>query len=45
VSAFSSRELSSVIGKHSSELGRILGPNDDRRVIARPEDMVFLDED
>ncbi|MFW5826792.1 MAG: glutamate 5-kinase [Alkalispirochaeta sp.] len=45
VSAFSSRELSSVIGKHSSQLGGILGPNDERRVVARPEDMVFFDED
>lgn len=45
VSSFSSRELSSLIGKHSSEVARILGPSDDRRVIARPEDMVFLDED
>ncbi|HKK49683.1 MAG TPA: glutamate 5-kinase [Alkalispirochaeta sp.] len=45
VSAFSSGELNSVIGKHSSEVARILGPHDDRRVIARPEDMVFLDDD
>jgi glutamate 5-kinase len=45
VSVFSSRELSSLIGKHSSEVAQILGPSDDRRVIARPEDMVFLDDD
>ncbi|MFW5695762.1 MAG: glutamate 5-kinase [Alkalispirochaeta sp.] len=45
VSAFSSQELHAVIGKHSSEVAHILGSSDDRRVIARPEDMVFLDED
>ncbi|MEX2442650.1 MAG: glutamate 5-kinase [Alkalispirochaeta sp.] len=45
VSSFSSRELSLVIGKRSSEVAQILGPSDDRRVVARPEDMVFFDED
>ncbi len=45
VTSFSSRELGAVIGKHSSEVGAILGTGDERRVIARPEDMVFLDED
>lgn len=45
VSAFSSRELSALIGRHSSEVAGILGGQDDRRVIARPEDIVFLDAD
>lgn len=45
VSAFSSRELGQVIGRHSSEIAAVLGTDDERRVVARPEDMVFLDED
>ena len=45
VSAFSSRELSVVLGRHSSELPDILDRDSERRVIARPEDMVFLDDD
>jgi glutamate 5-kinase len=45
VSAFSSRELLALIGKHSSAIADVLGHDDDRRVIARPEDTVFLDED
>lgn len=45
VSAFSSRELGALIGRHSSEIAGILGGADERRVIARPEDTVFLDED
>ncbi len=43
VSGFSSAELTSLIGKHSSEIRAIVG--DGRKNIARPEDMVFLDED
>ncbi len=42
VSGFSSRELESLIGRHSSEIASIVGDN--RKAIARPEDMVFLDE-
>jgi glutamate 5-kinase len=45
VSSFSSRELSAVVGKHSSQLGDILGDGSERRVVARPEDMVFFGED
>lgn len=42
VSAFNSSELESIIGKHSSEIRTILG-RDRKDVIARPEDIVFLD--
>ena len=42
VTAFNSSELESIIGKHSSEIRTLLGP-DRKDVIARPEDMVFLD--
>jgi glutamate 5-kinase len=45
VSSFSSRELSAVIGRHSSAVSEALGTSTDRRVVARPEDMVFLDDD
>ncbi len=42
VSSFNSSELESIIGRHSSEIKGILGSGK-RDVIARPEDMVFLD--
>jgi len=42
VSSFSSRELEALIGKHSREIAAIVGDN--RKAIARPDDMVFLDE-
>lgn len=40
VSGISSRELATLIGKHSE-----LGGNRRRAIIARPEEMVFLDDD
>lgn len=43
VSAFSSRELGALVGKHSSEIRAVIG--DGRKIVARPEDMVFLDDD
>lgn len=43
VSGFNSRELEALIGKHSSEVPSIVG--DSRKLIARPEDMVFLEEE
>jgi glutamate 5-kinase len=42
VTNFSSAELKTLIGKHSSEIRRLLGPNR-RDVVATPEDIVFLD--
>lgn len=42
VTAFASRELQQLVGKRSPEVASILGDGDDRRVIARPEDIVFL---
>lgn len=45
VSAFDSRELAALAGKHSSEAGSILSSRKSRRIIARPEDMVFFDDD
>jgi glutamate 5-kinase len=42
VTAFNSSELESIMGKHSSEIPGILGSGR-KEVIARPEDMVFLD--
>lgn len=41
VSGFNSSELESLIGRHSSEVPGIVG--DSRKLIARPEDMVFLE--
>ena len=41
VIAFNSSELESIIGRHSSEIRPMLG-HDRKDVIARPEDMVFL---
>ncbi len=43
VSAFSSRELALLIGRHSSEIPSILGHDVDRRFIARPEEIVFFE--
>jgi glutamate 5-kinase len=43
VSSFNSTELESILGRHSSEIERILGGGH-KDVIARPEDMVFIDE-
>lgn len=42
VTNFNSRELEALIGKHSSEIAEITG--DRRKLVARPEDMVFLDD-
>lgn len=42
VSSFSSTELKSLIGLHSSEVKTVLGDN--RKIIARPESMVFLEK-
>ncbi|TVR68913.1 MAG: glutamate 5-kinase [Spirochaetaceae bacterium] len=44
VSAFDSRELAALAGKHSSEAGSILRSRTSRKIIARPEDMVFFDD-
>lgn len=43
ISNFSSEELHAVLGKRSEEIEGILGP-DASHVIARPEEMAFLDE-
>lgn len=45
VTAFNSRELTALAGKHSSEAARILTSGKGRKIIARPEDMVFFDEE
>lgn len=45
ITAFDSRELTALAGKHSSEAARILSSGKKRRTIARPEDMVFFDEE
>jgi glutamate 5-kinase len=42
VTNFSSAELKTLAGKHSSEIRKLLGP-DRRDVVATPEDIVFLD--
>ncbi len=42
VTNFSSAELRPLIGKHSTEIKKLLGPGH-RDVIATPEDIVFLD--
>ncbi|MCJ7730366.1 MAG: glutamate 5-kinase [Sedimentisphaerales bacterium] len=42
VTNFSSAELKSLIGRHSSEIRKLLGPAR-RDVVATPEDIVFLD--
>jgi glutamate 5-kinase len=43
VSAFSSSELQSIAGKHSSEIKSILGPGR-KDVIATPEDIVLIED-
>lgn len=43
VSDLSSQELSAMLGRHSSEAERILGTA--RKVVARPEKLVFLDDE
>lgn len=43
ISDLSSGELRAMLGRHSSEAERILG--DTRKVVARPEKLVFLDDD
>lgn len=45
VSAFSSSELAYLAGLHSTEIREKLPQEDSRRIIARPEEMVFLEED
>lgn len=45
VSAFASEELRILLGKHSSEIAEVLGTTDERTVVARPEDMVFFEEE
>jgi glutamate 5-kinase len=42
VSSFSSAELKQLVGKHSSQIRKILGP-DRRDVVAIPEDIVLMD--
>lgn len=42
VTSFSSSQLKQIVGKHSSEIAKILGPGH-RDVAAIPEDIVFLD--
>ena len=42
VTSFNNSELENILGRHSSEIAGILGRGK-RDVIARPEDMVFLD--
>ena len=42
VTNLSSSELKTLIGKHSSEIRKILGPKH-RDVVAIPEDIVFID--
>jgi glutamate 5-kinase len=42
VANFSSAELKTLIGKHSSEIRKLLGPAR-RDVVSTPEDIVFLD--
>ena len=43
VSDLSSQELGAMLGRHSSEAERILGTA--RKVVARPEKLVFLDDE
>ncbi|MBA7628464.1 hypothetical protein ES703_35951 [subsurface metagenome] len=42
VTNFSSAELKTLIGRHSTEIKKLLGPGH-RDVVATPEDIVFLD--
>ncbi|HUT31307.1 MAG TPA: glutamate 5-kinase [Sedimentisphaerales bacterium] len=43
VASFTSAELKQLVGKHSSQIRKILGPNR-RDVVAIPEDIVLLDQ-
>ncbi|HOV37581.1 MAG TPA: glutamate 5-kinase [Spirochaetales bacterium] len=43
VTGLNSTELKSLMGKHSSEIRKLLG-SEKRDVVARPEDIVFLEE-
>ena len=45
ITSFSSDELHAVIGHHSAEIPRLLGQRTSRHVIARPEDMVFFEDE
>ncbi|MFP4567165.1 MAG: glutamate 5-kinase [Spirochaetaceae bacterium] len=44
VSGLNSRDLAQVIGKRSEEIAERLGPGS-RDIVARPEDIVFIDEE
>lgn len=44
VSRFSSDELRTLAGNHSSRVPELLHVKTDRRLVARPEEMVFLDD-
>ena len=45
ITAFSSRELELLVGHHSSEIATVLGHSDERRLVARPEEIVFFEEE
>ena len=42
ITSFGSSQLKTLAGKHSSEIGKLFGPGH-RDVVAKPEDIVFLD--
>jgi hypothetical protein len=43
VSGLNSRDLSQVVGQRSEQVAESLGPGA-RDIVARPEDIVFIDE-
>lgn len=45
VSAFGSAELELLLGRHSSEIPDRLGHADGRRMVARPEEIVFFEDE
>ncbi|MDA3948303.1 MAG: glutamate 5-kinase [Spirochaeta sp.] len=45
VTAFGSRELELLVGHHSSEIAAVLGHDDERRLVARPEEIVFFEDE
>lgn len=45
ITSFSSGELSLLIGRHSSEIPERLGHADARRLVARPDEIVFFEEE